>query len=558
MKIRIRIYLVAIVLFMGTVATFSTEKYWVKITDKEHNNYSLDKPEAFLSPRSLNRRLIQGIALDSTDLPVSQIYLDSIVGAGCNIICTSKWLNAVTVEISSAQQTEQLKNFSFVDTVLLSWVTPTKSAHLKLEPSKLSDQPPMDTLSTFYGFSYTQIALHNGDKMHQSGYTGKGMLIAVLDAGFKNANVVPSLQHVFNDGRILGTRDFVHPNGNVYDEHYHGMEVLSTIAGYTPGYLVGTAFDASFFLIRTEDDASEQPVEMDYWVAGAELADSIGADLINSSLGYYFWDEPFTDNVYEDMDGETMRSSIGAAIAAKKGILITSSAGNEGQVANYGKIISPSDAKGVVCVGSVGNTVNNGVNDVLMDSVYTPFSSRGYSADGRIKPNLTAKGYHSVVQYPDSNYGYNNGTSFSSPTMCGMLACLWQALPGYSASEIIEIAEQNASQYFTPDIYLGYGIPDIFKAFEVATSIPDTTIEQILVYPNPFKNTLQFLMPSGETMGNNVHIFIYSLSGRLMKQWQNIPAENRYYLETGSLPGGIYILKVNTSRQTYTQKILKQ
>lgn len=542
-------------LFAGTTATLASEKYWVKLTDKAHNNFSLSEPQYFLTERSLERRRKQGIPIDSTDLPVSQVYIDSIRNTGCKILCTSKWLNAVTIESTGSEQIEQIRSFQFVDTLLLSWINPTtKSAYLKLENhvSKLTS----DTLPSFYGPSYTQITLHNGDKLHQMGYTGQGMLIAVLDAGFLNADIVPSLSHLYANEKVIGTHDFVNPTSNIYDEHYHGMEVLSTIAGYEPGILVGTAFDASFYLIRTEDAASEQPVEMDYWVAGAELADSIGADLINSSLGYYYWDEPFTDYVFQDMDGETLRSSIGAAIAAKKGMIITSSAGNEGNVVGYGKIVSPSDAKGVVCVGSVGNRVDeNGNNTMVKDSIYTPFSSRGYSADGRIKPNVVAKGYLSVVQYPDLSYGYNNGTSFSSPIMCGLLATLWQALPHYKASEIIELVEQNSHQYLNPDIYLGNGIPDMYQALNIATSIPDTILDDILVYPNPFDKKIQFIIPEN---AGNIDVSVYSITGKLVKILVNIPAQKRYQLDTGLLPQGMYILKVNTSDGKYTQKILKR
>lgn len=520
------------------------EKYWVKFTDKANTHYSVDKPEEFLSTRSIERRQKQGIAIDSTDFPVNKVYLDSITQTGAKVLCTSKWLNAATIETSDASVVELISAFSFVDTLMLSWVAPIlKSANLKLEsPHKsIDDETPIE-----YGFSYTQIAMHQGDLMHENGFTGNGQLIAILDAGFMNADTVSSLKHLFDEGRILGAHDFVDPQNNVYNEHAHGMEVLSTMGAYEPGILVGTAFDASFFLIRTEDVNSEQPVELDYWVAGAEFADSIGADLINSSLGYYAWDLPFTDNTYEDMDGKTLRASIGASFAAKKGIIITSSAGNEGND-TYGKLVSPSDAPGVVCVGSVDK-----------DSTYTSFSSRGFSSDERVKPNLVANGRNAVVQLPDGKFSYVNGTSFSSPITCGLLAILWQALPGFSATEIIDLAQKNAHLYENPDMYYGYGIPNIYEAYTKVTGVTDSLLGQFLVYPNPFKNSIKIILPENENANENISLAVYSISGQIIMLENNIAYQAMFNLDTSTLPQGMYILKLNFSNSSYSQLISKQ
>lgn len=516
------------------------EKYWIKLTDKNYTQYTIDKPNEFLSARSIARREKQGIALDSTDLPVNQIYVDSIALTGAKVLCTSKWLNGLTVETFDRSIAEKVSKFHFVDTVVLSWVFPsTKSAHLKLEvPSQVLSN---DTLLE-YGYSFTQIALHNGHKIHQKGFTGDGMLIAVLDAGFQNAHLVSSLAHVFNDGRILGTRDYVNPQGNVYKEHYHGMEVLSTMAGYQPGILIGTAFDASYYLIRTEDDNSEQPVELDYWVAGAEFADSIGADLINSSLGYYFWDPPFENNTFEDMDGKTLRASIGASIAARKGIIVTNSAGNEGNKA-YGRITSPSDAFQVVCVGSVDK-----------DSSYTSFSSRGFSADNRVKPNIVANGREALVQLPNGDFGYNNGTSFSSPIACGLLAILWQALPYLTALEIIDLAQKNSHLFDNPNVFLGYGIPNVYKAYNIATEITDSLTGKLMAYPNPFKNSINIVLPEKE----KVNLAVYTISGQLIKSESNIPYQAIYTISTSSLPQGLYIVKLSYNHSNYSHLISKQ
>ncbi len=518
-------------------------KYWVKLTDKQHNTYNTSNPEAFLSERAIERRDKWGMAIDSTDLPVSPYYLDSIQKIGASIVCTSKWLNAVTISTYDDTNSviETISNLSFVDTVILSW----SEEYLKNARIKFRNEEMVAIEDLSYGFSYPQVAMHNADLMHNEGYNGNGILIAVIDNGFRNLPELSSLQHLFADNRILGTRDFVNPGGSVYtdaSEYNHGTTVLSCIASYEPDTIIGTAYNASFWLMRTEDGYSEQPVEMDYWIAGAELADSVGADVINSSLGYYDFDDPFTDYTYEDMDGQTTRVTLGANIAVRKGIVVTNSVGNEGNIA-YGKLIAPSDGVNVIAVGSVNK-----------DKSYTSFSSRGYSADGRVKPDVMAVGYQAVAQSGDGKYYYVNGTSFSSPITCGLAAILLQARPDLSSFEIAQTMQRSADRFDHPNDSFGYGIPDIYAAKSIHLGTPDIASESQsrISYPNPFKNKLYVKLP--EALPSTV--MIHDLSGK--RVWEkNISASTSELVLPETMANGVYILQVHSGSLTFTELIVK-
>jgi subtilisin family serine protease len=285
--------------------------------------------------------------------------------------------------------------------------------------------------------------------LHDSGFRGKGMTIAILDAGYLNADIIPALQSV----NILGTRDFVCPESDIYAESSHGMQVLSCMAMNTPHNLVGTAPEAAFWLIRSEDSGSEQMVEEDYWAAAIEFADSVGADVVNSSLGYTVFDNP-ADNVrYWEQDGATRLISRSASMVASKGMVLCCSAGNEGD-GTWKRTGCPADAKDVLAVGAIDF---KGVN--------TRFSSLGHTADGRIKPDVMARGGNSAVMRTNGVVGSANGTSFSSPILCGMVACLWQALPHLTSYELMELIRKNGNNASHPDNVYGYGVPDFYKAY---------------------------------------------------------------------------------------------
>ena len=349
--------------------------YWVQFKDKLGTVFSINQPEQFLSPRAIERRQKQNIAVDERDLPVSDNYLQQLQEQGAEIIHTSKWLNGATIRATKSiyEQTRQNLNF-----IAFSELT-KPGIFLKSARNKFQTEHQLNEINiTDYGSSYHQLRLFNGQLLHALGYQGEGMHIAVIDAGFYKVDELPAFEQLWGENRILGTKDFVDPGGDVFLAHTHGTNVLSTMGGYVKNELVGTAPEAFYYLLRSEDGATEYLIEEDNWVAAAEWADSAGCDVINSSLGYTTFDDPNMNHSYAEMDGNTTRITKAANIAVEKGMLVFSSAGNEAD--NPWKyLVAPSDGDLVIGVGAVNN-----------DSIWAPFSSLGPSADGDVKPNLAA------------------------------------------------------------------------------------------------------------------------------------------------------------------------
>jgi hypothetical protein len=305
-----------------------------------------------------------------------------------------------------------------------------------------------------YGSSYGQLHIHNGEFLHNIGLRGQNMIIGMLDAGFNNYLSVKAFDSVRVNNQILGVYDFVAKDNSVNEDAAHGMECFSTIGANIPGQFVGTAPKANFYLFRTEDESSEYPIEEHNWVCGAERVDSAGGDVISSSLGYNTFDAPLTalNHSYADMNGNTTMAAIGADLAAKKGILVVNSAGNEGSN-SWKYIVTPADGDSVLAVGAV--SVNGAVGS---------FSSYGPSSDKQVKPDVASVGVATVVQFPNNTIGTNNGTSFACPNMAGLATCLWQGFPEFNNMKIINALRQSGSKASSPDDRVGYGIPDVKKA----------------------------------------------------------------------------------------------
>ena len=321
-------------------------------------------------------------------------------------------------------------------------------------PSESGDPTPDPTPNlvadtSYYGMAYEQIAIHRGHLLHEAGFRGKGMTIAVIDAAFTGVEA----NDFFDSSRILGFRDFTHQDLHPpFPNDEHGTRVLSCMLADKPGVMVGTAPEANYYLIRTEVSQEEYPVEEDYWVAGLEYADSLGVDVVTSSLGYTCFDEESMNHTHLQLDGKTAPVSRGAALASGKGMLVFVAAGNE-RDRKWEKIGFPADADGVVTVGSVDS-----------EKEISGFSSVGYTADGRVKPDFMAKGSGASIVRRRSQPGYANGTSFSTPILAGLGACLWQALPNLTNLQLIDLLKKHADRYPQPNPLYGYGIPDVYKA----------------------------------------------------------------------------------------------
>lgn len=439
--------LFSIVLAIPTQAQ-KTYKYRIAFTDKTGTKFCIDHPLDFLSVRALERRARQQLTVDSTDLPVSQVYLKELTVTGARVVATSKWNNTAVVEVLDTLVIEPLGKLPFVKDVKKVWTQPD-SIPLRNAGRKKEVTNKVEKTKEFYGKGFQQVKLHGGDSLHIAGFCGEGMHVAVIDAGFYNVDQIK----FFKKMHLLGTRDFVNPKSDIYAENNHGMMVLSCMAANTPKVYVGTAPKASYWLLRSEDDDSEQLVEEDYWAAAIEFADSVGVDVVNTSLGYYAFDDASANYRYRNLDGHYSLMSHSASMAADKGMVVVCSAGNSGRGA-WKKITPPGDAENVITVGAL-----------TRDLINTEFSSVGNTADGRIKPDAMAIGYRSTVSGNDGTVSHANGTSFASPTLCGVVTCFWQACPWLTAKEVVQVVQQAGDRSDCPDNIYGYGVPNLWKAY---------------------------------------------------------------------------------------------
>lgn len=427
----------------------------VYLKDKGETVFRASSPESFLSPESVERRMLREVFVDDTDFPVSQGYIDELVATGVSFVVQSKWMKTIVVESRDSTVAERLKAIPFVDSLKCVWNGTGRQDVLPCSGNDTSvftstDEP----LENPYGYAEDQLEMLNGLRLHATGYRGKGVRIAVIDAGFMNADRMDA----FSSMDLLGIHNVTFPGRSVFCEDDHGTKVLSCMAANLPGILIGSAPEASFLLIKSEDTRGEYPIEEDLWAAAVEYADSIGIDIVSSSLGYFRFDSITDYYSRADLNGQTAFISRVANMAAKKGMLVVCSAGNEGNN-EWEKITFPADAPDILTVGSVTS-----------DKEKSSFSSVGMTADYRIKPDVTALGTHVCVVGSAGQVQYTNGTSFSAPTVAGLAACLWQAFPLLKNTELIKRIEESSNQHQQPDAQQGYGIPDMFNAYNKANS----------------------------------------------------------------------------------------
>ncbi len=458
-------YIWMAVLLLTAVLTAHAQysRHIIYLKNKNGTAYQLNEPARYLSAKAIERRAKNFINIDSLDLPVSAAYVQQIAAVpGVQVLNVSRWLNAVAVRVNNTTALPLIAQLSFVQASVPvaalkngeekytgKWkeTDVTGNTHINIVSGKTGDVYT-------YGYTQNEMKLHNAVFLHNIGLTGSGITIAMLDAGYAFYKTLTAFDSIRLQGRILSTWDFVEGKEDVSQGHLHGTMCLSVIAAHIPGQFVGKAPGASFHLFRTEDDASEYPVEEFNWVCGAERADSSGAAIISSSLGYYWFNDPVFNYSYAQLDGKTTISAKGAAVAARKGILVVNSAGNEGNTA-WQKIITPSDGDSVLCVAAVD--VNGNIGS---------FSSYGFRADGTIKPQVASVGVSAVVQTSNNQIVGANGTSFSCPNISGLAACLWQGFPEINNMKIIDILQKSGTTYSQPNNRTGYGIPDMKKAFE--------------------------------------------------------------------------------------------
>jgi hypothetical protein len=533
--------LLIFVLFIS-YSSFSQEDAWVYFKDKPNSQYYFSNPLQMLSQRALNRRSIQNISLDLLDIPIHQAYIDQITATpGITVKAKSKWLNCLHIR-GTQVNIQALSLISFVDHV--SFADRTLNVGGKFTHSNTFNpvNKILETqISYNYGNSANQIQMLNGHLLHQQNYTGTGKIIAVLDAGFPSVDVAIPFQRLRDNNQILGGYNFVDRSSNFYSMSTHGTMVLSTMGGFVDNQLVGTAPDASYYLFVTEDTSSENPLEESLWVEAAEMADNLGVDVINTSLGYFGYDNPNYSYTYSDMNGITAFSSRGANIAFSRGMVVVVSAGNSGNSANV-HIGSPADAINVLTVGAVNS-----------DRTYASFSSIGPSFDGRVKPDLMAQGLNAVVSNPNGTIAVNSGTSFSGPIIAGMVASFWQAFPTLTNGQIVQFIKASADNYTTPNAQYGYGIPNFQMALTNALSSSEFYSDLISVYPNPVKDVVSFSIP---IIGSTKEITIYNSLGQMFINQSSINQIQNISLQT--LESGIYFYKIAVANGTKVGKLIKQ
>ncbi len=536
-------FLLLMLIILPVIGEAQVNRYMVFFTDKEGTAFDLNKPDEFLSPRAIARRIKYNIPVTTSDLPVNVNYINAVQSEGVAVFFQTKWLNGVLVQVDQ-NLIPGIEQLSFVKEVR--FVAPGA----RLAPST---EPP-DLTSKVEGIKQTSIsnALQNKmlgvDRMHEDGYTGKDIMIGVFDAGFTGVDISQYFLHLFEQNKIIAARDFVRNSSSVFQYDDHGTGVLSTISGFSESAYEGIAYDADVVLCVTEDTSPEHVIEEYNWLFAAEYADSLGVDIINTSLGYNTFDEPSMNYTYESMDGNTAIITRATDMAASRGILCIVSVGNEGNN-NWKKLVAPADADSVISVGAVDANLN-----------HVSFSSTGPTADGRIKPEVVALGQSTkIVQY-DGSLSSGSGTSFASPLIAGLAAGLWEAYPELNNMELLNVIIKGSSQYSEPDTLLGYGLPDYRNIQSMITSVHDRQLPEdfMKIYPNPVDNKKLFIELTEATVTGRIRILIHDINGKSLLTIENISPDpdHKLELDLSGLRPGLYLLNVSSGGSSGSVKIL--
>jgi subtilisin family serine protease len=502
-----------------------------------------------LSAKSIDRRARQGIEPDSLDLPVSQKYVDLVVPKVQDILYHSHWLNA-SVVIASEESIEEIKAFDFVEQVVLAapGYVPEGRINERVNRKSGINRNSKNTAGMSeapFDFQNSLLGIH---EMHEEGFKGKGITIAVFDAGFPGVDQIPGFNHLFQNNQLVGAKDFVHVwNKNVFSKNQHGTNVLSLLASNDPELLLAGAPESDYILCITEEVPTEYRVEEYNWIKAAEYADSLGVDIINSSLGYWDFDDENMNYSLDDLNGETALISKGATIAGNKGILVVTSAGNYGN-RGISSITAPADAKGILSVGAT---------NVSMERA--SFSSQGPTADGRIKPDVSTFGEQVWLVRSSGNLGMASGTSFSSPQIAALAAGLWQARPEWTKNELIERILESSSVSENPDNLIGFGIPNFLRAYygEILSIGSEEKGEVWKVYPNPLSGTDLFVRFGNKTESE---FSLIDLQGKIVQQSsvRRTSVKEPFYVSIQDIPSGVYFLELQTGTEIKRTKLIKR
>jgi hypothetical protein len=549
-----------IIFFLGFYTTEAQySRYIIQFSHKGGTPYSLDNPSAYLSPKAIARRTRYNIQTDSTDLPAPPRFFDSLRAAGSVVVHSySKWLNQALIITTDAAALTKISQLSFVKNSspianrpeIISAVENKFSSEMASVVTKSANNNNVQADILNYGSAYAQVHIHEGEYLHNQGFMGQGITIAMLDAGYYNYNNLTAFDSLRNNNLILGEYDFVKNEISVSEDHPHGMYVLSILAANRPGQLVGTAPKASYYLFRTEDAATEFPVEEHHWVVAAEKSDSLGVDIISSSLGYTTFDNSAFNYTYSDMDGRTTMITNGADMAMKKGMIVCNSAGNAG-TSSWKYIVAPADGDSVFSIGAVNAS-----------GIPANFSSYGPSSDGRVKPNVASVGWGTYFIQTNDLVAQGNGTSFSNPNLAGLIACLWQAFPEFTNMQILDAVQRSSSKYTSPDDRVGFGIPNMPMAFELLVQKKREKLlenDWIKVFPNPFTTGITIFIRANNT--GKLYMQLTDMAGRTLSTSQIDVQQGQYYTITennlGNLPAGVFNLRIIDGKEKRTVRLVK-
>ncbi|MDP4289572.1 MAG: S8 family peptidase [Bacteroidota bacterium] len=540
-------------LFLPRTTEAQQNIYIVKFKDKNSSPYSINRPSEFLSQKAIDRRQRQHIVITSEDLPVNPAYKNAIMALGVKIRLELKWFNSIVVQ-TGPDKASLIQTLGFVESLTSLGPVPSlfQATVKPFFKNESTDNPYLKKSMSAedYGSAETQIEQLNGHLLHQMGLLGKGMTIAVLDAGFCNLYTLAVFDSLRLNGRLKGAHDFTYmPNFLTGQDATHGSEVLSLMAGWLNNLQIGTAPNADYYLLRTEDNSSESPVEEYNWAAGAAYADSVGADIISSSLGYTVFDPTYEayDHTYPDLNGHTAYVTRAATMAAGRGILIVNAAGNEGN-SKWKHIVAPADADSILAVGAVNTK-----------GVAAAFTSLGPTVDGRIKPDVAACGLGTTLANPlNSSLISANGTSFSTPLIAGLCACLWQGNPGVKNVDIINALRLTASQSASPDNVLGYGIASFYRAYLLLKKMQINASPNkpaYLLSANPFRENMELVITSPSPSGWTIDLF--TMQGKLVERFVKV-SSNEPILIGSKIRSGIYLLRILSGNQIAIEKIIKE
>jgi len=454
--------ILTMLLLLGS--TQGSSLYWVFFAP------SPDQTQVVLTSKAQQRLLERGTSQPLGNQAVSAQNLAQLRAAGFRIRHTSRFLNAASIIVTEPADLARLRSLDCIA------VLRPVASRSDLQPEFVADQALPKAEALGYGPSFAQNELLHIPAIHQLGFTGSGVTIGVFDTGFLTD--LP----VFDELNILDQYDFVDHEPDVTGVgHGHGTSVLSALGGYFIGELIGPAYAADFLLARTEDVNSESRVEEDNWVAALEWADSLGVDIISSSLNYRLeHNDPAEDYPDSAIDGETTIITRAANIAAERGILVVNSVANEGPAA--ASVWPPADSRHVLAVGAVNSR-----------GELAAWSSRGPTYDGRLKPDVIAQGVQVAIASATGSFTQGNGTSFATPVLAGLAALLLQAHPALTPDSIITLFHENGDRALSPDNGYGYGLPDLRSFFQPR----QTGVKQAsLIYPNPSSvQQVQMVLP---------------------------------------------------------------